>query len=401
LPENHRPPKVRLEKEAREAGLSLLLGVGVMVVMFFNRPEILGWRLLAYGALNGVLVYAACRLLHVSVGDRLQRRTGLPRTVVAIAVFLVGGVVGWSVATLISQWTGLMRFVFTARDVRIALGLAGSVAIVAGLAFYSFGRLEERLRESVERLKEAEFAEKELELARSIQGRLLPPPLVTGEGFRVTARNLPAQYVAGDYYDIFRLSDGSLGLVVADVSGKGMGAALIMASVKAMLPLMAADRSASETLTRLNAKLSAELSAREFVALCFARFDPQNGLLEIANAGLPDPYLLSDGGRVATLSVAGGRFPLGVRPDSSYETLRVSLEPGARVLFLTDGLPEALTPQGEPLGYEALTELIAHATSAHGDVLERLLDSIRRATSDALQDDWTALLLERSPQRDR
>ena len=397
MPDNHRFSNFRLAKEAREAGLSLLIGVGLMAVMFFNRPEVLGWRIVGYGALNGVSVFVACRLLYLLIGDPIQRRTNLPRMAVATVVFLAGGVLGWSFATLISQAIGLTRFVFSARDIRIALELACSVAIVAGLGFYSFGRLEERLRESVERLKEAEFAEKELELARSIQARLLPPPLVEGEGFRISARNLPARFVAGDYYDIFLLSDGSLGVVVADVAGKGMGAALVMASVKAMLPLMAADRSTGETLHLLNRKLCAELSAREFVALCFARFDPQRGGLEIANAGLPDPYLLTDGGKIEPLSVSGGRLPLGVRSDAAYQPLTLTLALGARVLFLTDGLPEAPTPQGEPLGYEALAALIADAASKPGDVLGRLLASIRSKTSDALEDDWTALLLERRP----
>src|SRR5678815_3024556 len=94
---------------------------------------------------------------------------------------------------------------------------------------YTFGLMENRLRESVERVKEGEFAQKELQIAREIQQCLLPPPEVEGDGWRVSARNVPAYFVAGDFYDVFRLTDGAVGVVVADVAGKGLGASLVMA----------------------------------------------------------------------------------------------------------------------------------------------------------------------------
>ncbi|HSS44398.1 MAG TPA: SpoIIE family protein phosphatase, partial [Thermoanaerobaculia bacterium] len=254
-------------KDLREALLSVLVGVGVVFLMFFARPGLFGWRLAAYGALAGFLIYVCCRTLHRLVVESVPQRQKLPRPVVAAIVYFFGGVAGWGSATLIAQSVRLTHFVFSAQDIGITLAVTGSLAIVIGLAFYSFGRLEGRLRESVERLKEAEFAEKELELARSIQRRLLPPAEIEGDGYRVAARNLPARFVAGDFYDVFPLSDGTVGLVVADVSGKGIGASLIMASVKSVVPLVASGRSVSETLRELNRKLSGELAAREFVAL--------------------------------------------------------------------------------------------------------------------------------------
>jgi sigma-B regulation protein RsbU (phosphoserine phosphatase) len=270
------------------------------------------------------------------------------------------------------------------------------MGLLFGLVFFFFGVLQDRLGESVARLKEAEFAEKELELARSIQRRLLPPDAIEGAGFRVSARNLPARVVAGDFYDVFHLADGTVGLVVADVSGKGIGAALIMASVKAVVPLVAAGRSAAETLEHLNRKLAEELAPREFVALCFARYDPASGALAIANAGLPDPYRISGPAAVEALSVPGPRLPLGARRGIAYEELRVSVAPGERVLFLTDGMPEARDAAGNPLGYEALARLVAASAVTSGDFLDSLLASVRAATGDATDDDWTALLLERS-----
>jgi Stage II sporulation protein E (SpoIIE) len=386
-----RPNRV---KDAREAILSTLLGVGVVFLMFLQRSEAFGWRLAIYGGLTGFAIYICCRTLHRLVAEPIYRWEILPRPLVAGILYCFGGALGWSVATVLAQATGLIHFTFERRDILIALAVTGGLGIVFGLAFYSFGFLEGRLRESVERLKEAEFAEKELELARDIQSRLLPPPIVEGEGFRVTARNLPARFVAGDFYDVFHLADGNLGLVIADVSGKGIGAALIMASVKAVVPLVAAGRSAADTLTQLNRKLSRELAPREFVALCFARFDATRGTLEIANAGLPDPYRLREDGSAESLPTPGARLPLGSRRDTAYESLSVQLGRADRVLFVTDGLPEAPTRAGEPLGYEALAGHIA-SSAAEGPLLDRLFDSVRSATSETLEDDWTALLLER------
>ena len=387
-------PRVDRVKDAREAILSTLLGVGVAFLMFLQRPQSFNWRIALYGALTGFAIYVCCRTLHLLVAEPIYRRTVLPRPLAIGIVYCFGGALGWSIATVLAQLAGLIQFTFGRRDVLIVLAVMGGLGIVVGLAFYFFGFLEGRLRESVERLKEAEFAEKELELARDIQSRLLPPPIVEGEGFRVTARNLPARFVAGDFYDVFHLADGNLGLVIADVSGKGIGASLIMASVKAVVPLVAAGRSAADTLTQLNRKLSQELAPREFVALCFARFDAARGTLEIANAGLPDPYRLGADGSAESLPTPGARLPLGSRRDTAYESLSVQLGRTDRVLFVTDGLPEAPTPAGEPLGYEALADLIA-SSAAQDPLLDRLFDSVRSATSETLEDDWTALLLER------
>ncbi len=153
--------------------------------------------------------------------------------------------------------------------------------------------------------REQELAERELELARSIQRRLLPPAEFGGNGFRVSARNLPARFVAGDFYDVFELAGGKIGLVVADVAGKGIGASLITASVKAMTPLIAERRSVTETLERLNDKLCVELTSREFVALSLALFDPVAGTIELANSGLPDPYLMRPGCEPEMIDVPG------------------------------------------------------------------------------------------------
>jgi len=377
----------------REALVGTSIGVGVMFLIFFGRAQPFSWRLAGYGGLVGFSIFLCCRLLFSVAGEALNRRGVLPRSLVAAVIFFFGGLLGWVLATVLAGLVHLIRFQFSRGEIVLALAIGGSLGAVTGLVFYTYGLMRDRLAENVEKLKAAEFAERELELARLIQKRLLPPGELEDERFRISARTLPARFVAGDFYDFFREGDGTIGIVVADVLGKGIGASLIMASVKAVVPFLSAGRTAAETLFELNRKLHAELAAREFVALCFARHDPRTGRLEVANAGLPDPYLVRNG-KVEALSVPGARFPLGVRPRVEYESCAVTLSPGDCALFLTDGLPEATTSSGEPFGYEALATAVAAAAKREGSMVDHVIDSIRAATSATLEDDWTILRLE-------
>ena len=255
-------------------------------------------------------------------------------------------------------------------------------------------RTQEAELRALKAQREQELAARELELARTIQQRLLPPVRLEGAGFRVAARNLPAQFVAGDFYDFFELPDGSLAVVVADVAGKGVGASLIMASVKSILPLVAADRTVTGTLSVLNAKLAEELAPREFVALCLARFQPAEGIVEIANAGLPDPYLLDGNGGHSAVIVPGPRLPLGVRDEISYESSLLTMASGERLFLLSDGLPEAADEIGEPLGYAKLESLLDHQAGSPEEWLDRLLERFESVAARGAQDDVTALVLE-------
>lgn len=278
-----------------------------------------------------------------------------------------------------------------------AVGLLLYLLAAAGSYLYiAFETSREAQKRALEAQKHQELAAKELELARSIQRRLLPPAEQEGPGFRLAARNLAARFVAGDFYDYFRLPDGSLRIAVADVAGKGIAASLIMATVKAMLPLIASERSVVETLQELNRKLAAELAAREFVALALAGFDPRTGRLELANAGLPDPYLLRSEAAITTIEAPMPRLPLGLRPEVAYRSVKVKLGTADRVLFITDGLPEAPVAAGEPLGYEALRGFLDHREPRPAGWLDRFLDRLRAATVAEQDDDWTALVLERT-----
>jgi hypothetical protein len=349
----------------------------------------------AWSGVAGLFVFlVVCGLLAVTL-HQIHRLQGFARVIALAVVFFIGGAIAWLAVHAILVVAGLSQFP-TGEQLLSNIALSGVLGILFSTGFYVYEAMRQRIVETASRLKEAEFAEKELELAREIQSRLLPPTELSGTGYSIAARNLPAHYVAGDFFDVFSLPDGSLGLVVADVAGKGVGASLIMASVKAVLPLMAAERTVDESLVALNEKLCDELESRQFVALAYARYEPQSGEIVLANAGLPDPYLLRAGTAAEPLAVDGPRLPLGMRRDQVYQTRRARLSVGQSLLMLTDGLPEAATAEGEPLGYERLSTSLPGPGPEPSQWLETLFADVQRQTAVDLADDWTALLLQRS-----
>jgi sigma-B regulation protein RsbU (phosphoserine phosphatase) len=255
------------------------------------------------------------------------------------------------------------------------------------------GDLVERLQ--LEKLVAQEIGRRELEMARDVQRRLLPPSELTGPGWEVAARCQPARVVAGDFYDVLRRADGSVDVAVADVAGKGFAASLIMASVKAMLPFVTAEGGVAESLAQLNGRLALELGRGEFVALCLARYRPSEKVVEVSNAGAPDPYVLRPGHAPRPLSVPGPRLPLGVREQVAYASRTTEISADDRLLLLTDGLPEARDESGEPLGYQALESMLAEETAVEtsSSWLAGLFDRVQKRTARTPEDDWTAALL--------
>jgi serine phosphatase RsbU (regulator of sigma subunit) len=377
----------------------LSVGLGVLVSVVLSSGEA-STRTIGVGAIVGAVVFVFAYGFGFLAEPWCRR---LPKGIGSAAlasVYALGGTAG-SFAGLVLGRTlvlGAPLELPSATGLAIIPLVSAALALFVALPARAYEEMKTRLSESIERLKAAEYAEKELELARTIQQRLLPPASLSGPGFAVAARNIPARHVGGDFYDVFRLEDGKLGLAVADVAGKGMGAAMIMATAKAVVPLLAAGRRPADALAALNAKLRRELSHREFVALAYGVYDAATGALTFANAGLPEPYLLRPGAPPRPLASAGPRYPLGLKADVAYENLSVTLEPKDRVLFLTDGLPEAPDANGEPLGYAALEALLdLSAARSAEEAVELVLSRITAASSGPLGDDATVLLLERTP----
>lgn len=270
---------------------------------------------------------------------------------------------------------------------------------------YRVAPLDDEQRRALEKqklledLRRQEFSLRELELARDIQCRLLPPAEVSGSGWTVASRSEAARFVAGDFHDVIRFLDGSVAVVVADVVGKGIGASLIMASVKAMLPFIAAEETPLETVRELNDRLCGSLARREFVALALVKLDPSTGLGTLVNAGLPDPFLVRARSECREPPVSGERLPLGLRRQVAWKSLTFDLAPGDRVLLTTDGIPEATNASQEQLGYDRWAERIrsslAEWPEAPGAWLDSLIGFVRSWTGLHSDDDLTAVVLER------
>jgi steroid delta-isomerase-like uncharacterized protein len=248
--------------------------------------------------------------------------------------------------------------------------------------------------------RERERIEQELQVARQIQQSLLPEATPELEGWQLSARYRPAREVGGDFYDFLELGDGRLGLVVGDATGKGMPAALVMATTRGMLRAVVESlESPGEVLARVNDALVTDIPPNMFVTCLYAILDPDKGRLRYANAGHDLPYLHHHGGDAEELRARG--MPLGLMPEMSYEEKETSLSEGESVLFYSDGLVEAHDPKRrEMFGFPRLRELVAEhdADAEERSLVEFLMDELRSFTGDGWEqeDDITLVTLRRS-----
>src|ERR671920_273201 len=256
------------------------------------------------------------------------------------------------------------------------------------------GRSELLGRRLEQEIRERERVEQELRVARSIQQGSLPKEVPELEGWQITPYYQPAREVGGDFYDFFELEEGRLGIVVGDATGKGVPAALVMASTRSMLRAVAqALRSFSpgEVLAQVNETLLARIPLNMFVTCFYAILEPKSGHLLYANAGHDLPYLWHGGGDAEELRARG--MPLGLMPGMSYEEKEIALDAGEAALFYTDGLVEAHNPKGEMFGFPRLQALIAGHTDEEGSLEETLPEELYSFVGDGWEqeDDITLL----------
>jgi serine phosphatase RsbU (regulator of sigma subunit) len=192
------------------------------------------------------------------------------------------------------------------------------------------------------------------------------------EGWQISPLYQPAKEVGGDFYDFHLLSEGRLGVVVGDATGKGVPAALVMSTTCGMLQLAAQaleSSSPGEVLVQVNETLLARIPPNMFVTCFYTILDPKSSSLSYANAGHDLPYLRRRGGDCEELRAGG--MPLGLMPGMSYEEKEIILEAGETALFYSDGLVEAHDPKGAMFGFPRLRELVAEhgEESSLGDFL--------------------------------
>ena len=266
---------------------------------------------------------------------------------------------------------------FCHQQLRLLQALSDHVAV----AVYNARRV------GAERAERAAL-DREAEEARAIQQALLPKSSPYIPGFAISGRSVPARAVGGDWYDFIPFPDGRLGIVLADVSGKGTAAALLMSATRGMLRSLAeACCSPGEVLTKLNQLLVNDFPAGRFVTLVYAVLDPAARTVVFANAGHLRPLLIDVQGE-HFLEVERG-LPLGLAAGDYSET-EVILSKGSRLIFYSDGITEAENPRQEEYG---LCRLVEHAIRPDASAVS-IVDEVRTfANGSGVRDDASAVFL--------
>jgi len=262
------------------------------------------------------------------------------------------------------------------------LKLLEALCVHVAAAVYNAHRFQKERHERKQMSREASDA-------RAIQQALLPKSSPWIPGFAITGTSIPAGALGGDWYDFIPLYQSRWGLVLADVSGKGMAAALLMSATRAMLRSLAeAGWSPGEVLGKLNRLLVEDLPAGRFVTMIYAVLDPAKRRLRFANAGHLRPLLVSN--NVSRFLDAERGMPLGVG-EGDFSEVEVEIAPGSRLLLYSDGITEASNGENEEYG---LKRLAGHLERPEAS-LETLLAEVRSfAKGTGLHDDASAILLK-------
>ena len=245
----------------------------------------------------------------------------------------------------------------------------------------------------VERERERQRLEEQLNIARGIQQALLPRGFRDYPHLAISGINTPCLAVGGDYFDVFPLSDNRTAFLIADVSGKGLGAALLTNLLQGALSGMTLGTDPARVFSHINRFLCDHAEVGRYATMFFGILDDQ-GHLEFINAGHPSPFLIRRG--VAEEAFTEGSYPVGLVPEAEYTTTRLKLEPGDTVVLFSDGITEAMDPEEQLYGVARLREVLSGHMDTPLDEIQRLvLESVENFARGAHQGDDVTLLLVR------
>ena len=248
-------------------------------------------------------------------------------------------------------------------------------------------RVEQELRENEEQFR----------IAREIQQRLFPKAAPEIPGFDIAGATYPAEATGGDYFDFLPMLHGRLGIIIGDVTGHGVGPALLMAETRAYLRILTRNRDdVGEILTRANRVLAEDVGAERYVTLFIARLDPVTRNLIYASAGHPTAHVLSACGEIKA-PLKRTSVPLGIQPDLQYKPApEMRLVPGDLLVAVTDGLEEALAPDETAFGSDRVLEIVrSHRDHSARQIVEALYRGVREFSRNTEQmDDVTAVVVK-------
>ena len=281
---------------------------------------------------------------------------------------------------------------YSAEDRRLLARLASQAAPAL--------RVAQLVREQEVEVQRRERFQQEMQLVQLIQQHFLPQRLPDVHAWQLDAIYRPAQEVGGDFYDVIELEHGQLGLLVADVTDKGVAAGFVMASARSIL--RAAVQRLTEpgaVLERANDQLCPDMPPNMFVTCLYGVLEPTTGRFRFANAGHNLPCVQTAAGAD---EIRATGMPLGLMPEMTYEAAEVTVEPGRALLLYSDAIPEAHAPDGEMFSFGRLIDAVGGAPDPAG-LVPHVLDTLARFTGDDWdqEDDITVVAAYRHPVSDR
>ncbi len=259
----------------------------------------------------------------------------------------------------------------------------------------SLRRLEKQLRDANSKM------EQELALAGKVQSSFLPGDLPMPTGWQMAAALKPARQTSGDFYDLVSLADGRIGLVVADVVDKGVGAALFMTLSWILLRSYAMEYPAEpqRVLRAVNDRILSEIDTGQFVTVFYGILDPATGALAYCNAGHPPPYLYSAQAGETARPLPRTGMALGVTDSETWEQAEAQIDAGDALVLYSDGVTDAENAEGVPFGQERLRARVkASLGRPVSEILDSLLAAVQEHAAEAVQsDDVTLMVVTRDP----
>lgn len=260
------------------------------------------------------------------------------------------------------------------------------------------GALAQAFDKMVQSLRENARMWHEFKVARDMQAQMLPDTYPEIEGIQISAKSVPTTEVGGDFYDFLQLQDGRLGIVVGDVSGHGVAAAMVMTAALGAVRFAAEEKECThEVLNMVNFRLNKDIQNHMFVALFYGILDPKTRKLYYTNAGQTMPFLLRNG-EIDFLPQAEktDRFPLGIVKATVYEQLSIELQPGDMLIHYTDGIVDVMNGSHETYGFDRLSESIKqNASLPPSELIDKLIAEMSEYGGDSnIEDDVTLVVLK-------
>jgi sigma-B regulation protein RsbU (phosphoserine phosphatase) len=282
------------------------------------------------------------------------------------------------------------------------MSFAGATAV--GLLVASLYRVRLELQASRRQLARKDA---ELSFALEVQRALFPRHWPDQNGLEFSGVCIPARGISGDYYDVMSLPDGRLVFAIADISGKGISAAILMANLQALLRTLAETLDGPrEICARLNRHLHQVTDSTRFATFFYAEWHPIGHALRYVNAGHQPPVLVTSARVAGALTDANGRLdcggmPLGVFPDAEFQTGETILAPGDLLVLYSDGVTEAASEMGEEFGEKRLKQVIASSKEKPlPEIQATILDAVRKWSGQEQEDDMTLLLVRAAGSRE-